>query len=398
MRAAHTITALSGFTGRGAGSDAERRAAGWLAAQLQTQDPSARVETFWSRPNWALAHAWHVALGLGGSLLAVHSPRVGGALILIALLCVATDELSGLSPGRRLTPERASQNVLSGSLDSELAGSTRLIITSSYDAGRTGLVFHPAIRGPAARARRALGALAIGWLGWLVILLVWLLAVAIARLAGAQGSGVGLLQLIPTVGLVLALALLLELGTADFGAAAGDNASGTAIAVELVRALRAAPPAHCTVQLVLQGASDASGLGLKRHLRQRRRQLQPADTIVLGIGPCAHGSPAWWISDGPLLPVRYLRQLRELCAQAAESEPARPIHGRGTTPALPARTASLPAITIGCLDASGRYPLSHRQADTPDQIDEAALASALSFGLMLADGIDSYLAQRLRQA
>lgn len=398
MRATQTIIALSGFRGRGAGSDAERLAAVWLQAQLRAQDPKARIETFWGRPNWALAHAWHAALGVGGSLIAVSSPRVGGILLLIAVLCIAADELSGLSPGRRLTPERASQNVVGFEDGPPHAGRTRLIITSNYDAGRTGLVFHPAIRRPAAIARRALGRVAPGWLGWLVILLLWLLIVAVARLAGAHGTAIGILQLTPTIGLVIALALLLELGTADFGPAAVDNASGTAVAIELARALRAAPPAHLDVQLVLQGAGDASGLGLRRHLRALRGALRAADTIVLGIAPCAPGTPAWWISDGPLLPIRYLPRLAELCAEAAGSEPARPIRGRSSTPALPARAARLPAIAIGCLDAGDRYALSHRQTDTLDHIDEDALASALRFGLLLVDGIDGYLAQRLRRA
>ena len=71
------------------------------------------MQTFWSRPNWALAHAWHVALAVAGSLVAVASPLAGGALILLALISIAVDALTGLSPGRRLTREHASQNVVS---------------------------------------------------------------------------------------------------------------------------------------------------------------------------------------------------------------------------------------------------------------------------------------------
>ena len=113
MGAADTVAALTGFQGHGAGTESERRAATWLGRELATGRREASIETFWSRPNWAAAHAWHVALALAGSLVSVASPKVGGALILVALLSLAVDSLTGVSLGRRLTFERASQNVVS---------------------------------------------------------------------------------------------------------------------------------------------------------------------------------------------------------------------------------------------------------------------------------------------
>src|ERR1700716_3884654 len=112
MAVAETLSGLTSFSGRGAGTDSERRAANWLARELELGGRRARVETFWCRPNWALAHAWHALIGLVGSLVSVGSPRVGGALILIALLSLLADAAVGTSLGRRLTPERASQNVI----------------------------------------------------------------------------------------------------------------------------------------------------------------------------------------------------------------------------------------------------------------------------------------------
>ena len=79
--AADLIEGLSAFPRRAAGSDAERRAATWLAGQLRAGRRTARIETFWCRPSWALAQSWHLALGLAGSLVAVGSPHVGAVLI-----------------------------------------------------------------------------------------------------------------------------------------------------------------------------------------------------------------------------------------------------------------------------------------------------------------------------
>jgi hypothetical protein len=392
MRAPETVAELTKFTGRGPGSDAERRAARWLAGQLQDSGRRTRIEPFWCRPNWALAHAWHAGLGLAASLVAVGSAQVGGALLVVALISTLADELTGFSLGRRLTPERASQNVVGLPRHDRGADAVRLIITANYDAGRTGLVYRRPIRTVAARLQRATGRIGPGWLGWLCVALVWLVVVAILRLEGQTGSLVGVLQFIPTVALVLGLALLLEIATADFSPAAADNASGTAVAMALAAALDAGSPGRLAVELVLQGAGDSQAIGLRRYLRARRRTRRAPDTIVLGVAPCASGSIRWFLSDGRLLPLRYFARLRALCAQLQNPQAA-PFRGRGTTPALPARARRLPAISIGCLDDHGVVPYGHTVNDRPENLDPTALDATLQFGLMLVDAIDAHLAE-----
>ena len=394
MGPAETVAGLTAFERRGAGSDAERRAAIWLAGEIQATDRTARLEPFWCRPNWALTHAWHVAIGLVGSLLSVNAPAVGSALILLTLVSLLADARLGVSLGRRLTPERASQNVIAARRRGEATARVRLLITANYDAGRTGLVYRGAFRTAAARLRVATRGLAPGWIGWLAIALLWLLATAILRLEGTRGNAVGAAQLLPTVALVLALALLLELAIADFGPGAGDNASGVAAALAVTRALQAGPPRNLNPELLLQGAGDQTMTGLRRYLRARTKTFNASNTIVLGIAPCAAGRPRWWTSDGPLVPGRYAKQLRTLCEQLAVSEPVLGLEGhrgRGTTPAFPARSARLPAITIGCLDERGLVPRSHLRSDTPDSLDLRALDHTVVVALILVDAIDAYL-------
>ena len=112
MRPPETTAGLAAFKDRGPGTDAERRAARWLAGELVASRHRVRIETFWCRPNWALAHAWHVALALAGSLVSVSHPTIGVVLLAVALVSTLADATIGISPGRRLSPERASQNVL----------------------------------------------------------------------------------------------------------------------------------------------------------------------------------------------------------------------------------------------------------------------------------------------
>ncbi|HEY1714391.1 MAG TPA: M28 family peptidase [Solirubrobacteraceae bacterium] len=400
MQALDTATQLTRFERRGAGTDAERRAAVWLAGQLRGGRRRATLQTFWCRPNTALAQAWHALAAIVGSLLAVHHGFLGGAIVLVALACVVADGLTGYSPGRRLTRERASQNVVSrapalpDSTPPETGAAprrVRLIVTANYDAGRTGLAYRTWLRAPAARLGRLAGPLSLGWVAWLAIAMVWLLVVAFLRHQGSAGTPIGIVQLIPTAALVLALALLLELAAGPFGPAASDNGAGTAVAMSLVRALDAAPLRRLDVELILQGAGEAGMVGLRRHLRARRGELRPADTIVLGIAAGGAGRPTWWTSDGSLVPLRYTARLRGLAARTAGKRT--PHRGRGTAPALPARARRLPALTIGCLDAGGLSPRSHQAGDTPAALDPASADALLQFALTLVDAVDADLAR-----
>jgi hypothetical protein len=409
MRALETVAGLEQFERRGAGTDSERRAAGWLGDRLAAGGRDVLVEPFWCRPNWQLAHVWHVGLALAGSLVSVASSVAGALMLLAALVSILADAFTGVSPGRRLTSERASQNVVAvAPTDASRAPTDasptppqiRLIVTSNYDAGRAGVVYRESFRRATSAIRRLTRGLTPGWLGWLSLAIVWLLVLAILRIEGHTSQTIGAVQLPPTVALVFALALLLELATADPGPAAGDNATGVAVAVELARALDAAPPRHIAADLVLQGAGDGEGVGLQKYLRARRRENTPANTVVLGIAACSDGSPRWWTSDGPLIPLQYSRQLANLCAEIAAAETgldAAPHPGRGSTPALAARLMRRPAISIGCLDARGTVPRSHRRDDTSANVEPAAIDAAVQFGLMLVDEIDAWFGDRRRQ-
>jgi hypothetical protein len=396
MPAVDTIASLTAFEGRGPGTDAERRAAAWLRAELGAGNRSARLEPFWGRPNWALAHAWHAVLALAGGLLSVSHPTVGVAMVAVAILCLLVDEATGISPGRRLTRERASQNVVGASGKPESGQRVRLIVVANYDAGRMGLVYRTGPRGVAARLHRATSGRAPGWLAWLVLILGWLLVIAVARLRGAHGTVVGILQLPPTVALVLVIALLLEQGTSPFGPAA-DNASGVAVALALARALEFSAPRALRVKVLLAGAGEGGAIGVRRFLRAHRGELNARNAIVLAVAPCGAGSPRWWYSDGSLIPLAYHPRLRAACAGLAQSEPQLglgPHRGRGATQALRARIAGLPAIAIGCLDERGIPTRSHQPGDTAAAIDRAAVDATLGLALMLIDAIDAELTAR----
>jgi hypothetical protein len=164
--------------------------------------------------------------------------------------------------------------------------------------------------------------------------------------------------------------------------------------VALARALDVAGLRALHPELVLAGAGEGGGIGLRRFVRARRHELAPENTIVIGISACGGGSPRWWQSDGALVPLAYHPRLRALCAGVARGDPqlgAAPHRGRGATPAFSARMAGLPAIAVGCLDERGLAPRSRQPADTAAAIDRAAVDTTVELALMLVDAIDAEL-------
>src|SRR5687768_3060685 len=85
------IRELCSFEGRAAGTDAERRAASWLAGRLRQGGRRVEVEPTHVHPRYGLVHAAHCALGLAGSLLATVQPAVGFAIVLATAVSMYMD-------------------------------------------------------------------------------------------------------------------------------------------------------------------------------------------------------------------------------------------------------------------------------------------------------------------
>jgi len=381
---------------RPGGSDAERRAARELQRTLLDGGREAELQTVWVRPAWAATHALHAVLGALGSVLAVLVPVAGAAVLGVTLLSLLL-ELAGWGwLARRLTPERASQNVVS---PPPTSAPFRLLVTAHYDAGRSGFVYAERLQRLGGRAWRWTRGHVPGPFGWLTLALLAALGCAAARIVGATGFGVGLVQLLPTVALVLAAAAGVDLALSDAGPGASENAAGVAVALALTAALDAEPPRSLAVELVLAGAGDGTGAGLSAHLRGRPDALDPARTIVLGLRACGVGSPAWLSHEGTVIALPTHRQLAAACARAAGAEAhldARPVRSHALSPLAPARRARLPAVTVGARDGLGRTPHARSREDTPARVDPEAMAATLEYCLALVDALDAELGRQER--
>jgi hypothetical protein len=344
------IDALVDVGRRAPGSDAERRAAAYLKQRLEGLSRQVDVESVDIWPAWPLAYAILAAAAVVGSVLSVSVPALGAALALLAALLTFLDAGVLFPTLRRLLGRRASQNVVSWG-DRDKPG--MLLLVAHYDAGRGGIAL-----GQKAEARRAaFGNLVRRPIGPLEPLLWAELAVlvcCILRLASLSGLVLTVVQFIPTVLLIVAVALLLDIALSPTKAGENDNATGAALALRLAERFGGGRLEHFGVHVLLSGSQTAVAGGSRAFLRRHKRDLDRERTVVLNLDAVGSGTVRYTSREGPLVAINSHPQLVQLCQAIAEDDEdenafgARPIVNRSPSDGYAARSAGLPAITISC--------------------------------------------------
>lgn len=240
-------------------SDAERRSARALAAALRDAGRRPVIEGRWVRPAWPWVQALCAAAGVVFGVVGVAHPLTGTIGIGAALALSLLHGRGRLPLGRG----RATQDVLAPAPE---PAAVTLVVLAAVDRPRATLLG----RVPAP-------------LAWLAGALVLQGAATAARLAGADGTWIGALQLVPSVVLLVAAGLFAEAAVAR--AAPADPA-----ATDAAVALAGAAP---WADIALVGASDA---GLRRRIRAQRRP--PTSVVLLWLVP---GERATWRTAHPTL-------------------------------------------------------------------------------------------------
>ena len=84
-----------------------------------------------------------------------------------------------------------------------------------------------------------------------------------------------MIQLLPTLVLLIAIFALVEIELSPVVPGANDNASGVATALSLAAELDAEPPANLDVWVVINGGEECLHEGMRTFLRAHRKQLDP---------------------------------------------------------------------------------------------------------------------------
>jgi hypothetical protein len=211
------------------------------------------------------------------------------------------------------------------------------------------------------------------------------LACALLRLAGLDGTALTAVQFVPTLVLIVAVALLADIALAGTKGGENDNASGTVAVLGLAERFgRPDALEHFDVHLLFTGAQKAGAAGMRAFLKQHRDRLAPDRTVFLNVDQVGSGEPRYTRREGALLALRSHQQLVALCDQIAEDEGddrrTLPIVSRAASDASAAGAAGFPAVTITCRD---RLDYASRL------VDEQALERAGAFCGELIERLDA---------
>jgi len=325
------------------GSDAERRAAQHLCRRLERLGREAHTEAFPVWPAWATGYAINAGIGIVGSVVSVSSATLGTGLLLLATILTFLD-LAGITPTtRRLLGRRASQNVVSWG-HRDMPGA--LFLVAHYDTGPT-------------RARP---------LRPLFLALVIVLCCCVLRAGGMSGTALTIVQFIPTVALILYVALLLDVALSPATPGENDNASGVAVVLRLADRLGEQLD-YFGVHVIFTGSQKAMAQGMRAFLQAHRKELKPRDTVVLNLDAVGGGELRETKKEGPLLTASSHPQL----TGQLETDS---FVNREPSDGYAAASAGLPAVTF---------------AGTVDRLEENNLAAAESACVELIEQLDGEL-------
>lgn len=368
------VEALSAIE-RGSASEGERRAAEWIAAQLEEAGArEVELESFEFSTSFAPAQAAHAAAGITAAAI---GGRVGAGLALATLVSLERD-FSGRSQWlRKLLPQRTGTNVVARI---PASGTTRrrLVLVAHHDAARTGYLWRsPLTRVAANRAARTGSApsfTALPEAAFAAVTAGSILRGRVLRAAGAAALGVS-------------CALMRDAARSEVVPGASDNATGVAALLALVERV-AADPLPSTEVLVLGSGCEEAGMGgMGAWLREHRWKLDRAGTLVLGLDTLGAGEPAVVAGEGPVRTVRYREQDLALTERAAERRSLpRPLRTRigGYTDPVLAVHAGIPAVSLVSL-RDGFFTNYHLPTDTPDRVDWESVTGCTRLAAAVAE-------------
>jgi hypothetical protein len=368
-------------------SDAERDAANRLAAWLRDRGVDSQIEEFRGYSSFTAPYSALFTTSLAGGLLQRSrrrgARRTGDVLALSSLVTAALEADLRHTPLSDKLARRPSVNVR-GHVPSAGPTRRRVCLCGHLDTTRSGLMFHPRV------AR------------WLAVLLQ---VPAVSALALAAGP---LLRRVPggrairgagLAGVLFALMMLLEreLRGEDVPGAS-DNASGTAVALQLAAECAAAPLAHTEVDVLITGCEEAGLLGAQAYAR--RHTLRAAETTFLNFDTVGGNVPLTYIlreGSGAITRTAPRPGLIAMLEEIAERRPELGLKPAQTTPGLPTdatvmRARGWDAVTL--LAQGETIPNYHWPTDTYENIAPPTVQSALETGRELLRALDAQVRRR----
>jgi hypothetical protein len=281
------------------GSDAERRSALRLAADLEARGHRVQVDPVSVRMSPGVDTVIHVVLALGSGVLGLFAPLAGAAICLAVSFSFFSGRSLGFPLLGRLVPKRATQNVLSPEPGPAWVG-LDVVICAGYDTNRP----YPFQR-----------FLERFWSGRLTIdrIAFWggmipLFAVLMLRVTGVEGTAIGVFQLLVSVVLLGVLAAEADRRLVIERTDPAIDPQAARGAIEVLEELTAEGGGGPAVGIALFGAESAASAGATAFLSEisADREGRPAVIALIEGGPDRSeggGSPLVTAREGDLAVV-----------------------------------------------------------------------------------------------
>jgi Zn-dependent M28 family amino/carboxypeptidase len=212
-------------------------------------------------------------------------------------------------------------------------------------------------------------------------------------MAGLDPTWLNAVQAVPTIVLIVAAFLLIDIALSEIVPGAYDNASGVAAVLSAAEDLTADPPENLDVWVVLTGSEESFCEGSRAFVRSRGKELDRATTYFVNVDSVSSGQVSYEVSEGAVISTPHDPLLIEFCealaaADAADGD-AKPIRHPLLDDALPPRVRKFRSITLRTTDEDGNLaPWYHTHEDVPEHVDSAALSRASDFVVALSRLID----------
>jgi Peptidase family M28 len=369
---------------RAPGSQGEGSAARFIEKELGSLGIDAEVQRFRSPSTTAWSEMLvHLIVLIGAVIFPVNR------FISYALVCVGFFlyllEYYGRSPFTWLQPHRRSQNVIARMKPYRDIRKV-LVVIAHMDSPRAPFYHHPAF----------LWSLRTAFLLDLVCMTALFMLYTIAFGGHLLSMEETTLTFLWHLGLIAAIIPALSAFTLFIKACSGstpggnDNATGVTVLLELASVYTRRQPYNTDLWLVSTGAADAGGVGVRRLLRQHRRELKGAYFIVMdGVG---RGFPVCYRREGRLIAFRANRKLAGVVKDVGGTHGHYPIgfrkNGLYLGECFQLLSRGRKAITVSSREEA-RYQRYWRCArDDYDNIDLRSLRLSIDFMTALLDAID----------
>ena len=363
-------------------SDAEKRAAAEIVGWLGRRGVDAGTETFRGYSTFAKPYALMLGASLAGGLLQrAGRERLGTALALGGAAAAALEGDLRLTPVSDALSTEPSVYV-HGRVPAAGPARRRVCLCGHLDTSRSGAMFHPKVVPHLAKLLQipAVSATVLA-AGPLVL-----------RAPGGRAAHSGALA-----GVAFALAMIAEreLRGEDVPGAS-DNASGTAVAMQLAAECAASPLQHTEVDILITSCEESGMLGAQAYARQQR--LRAAESTFLNFDTVGGPAPLTYILREGSATVnrpaseRLVGMLEAIAARRPDLGlvPARTTPGLPTD-ATPMRARGWEAVTL--LAQGPTIPNYHWPTDTFENVDPPTVGRALETGRELLLALDAEVAR-----